>query len=118
MGHCGRAPPPVTGQQPRLEQAAEMTGDKHRHDALATPRRPARMKRVLKWIGWVAALVVALALFAVGAAYVAFRNTVPSATGALAVAGLSSPVEIVRDKEGVPHIFAPTTDDLFMALGF
>ena len=76
------------------------------------------MKRVLKWIGWATALVVALALLAVGAAYVAFRNGVPPASGALAVAGLSGPVEIVRDNEAVPHIFAPTTDDLFLALGF
>ena len=28
------------------------------------------------------------------------------------------PVEVVRDHEGVPHIFAKTTDDLYMALGF
>jgi penicillin amidase len=27
-------------------------------------------------------------------------------------------VEVVRDREGVPHIFAKTTDDLYMALGF
>jgi penicillin amidase len=25
---------------------------------------------------------------------------------------------VVRDKEGVPHIFAKTTDDLYLALGF
>jgi penicillin amidase len=49
---------------------------------------------------------------------VGLKNTVPAASGALAIAGLSGPVEIVRDHEGVPHIFAPTTDDLFSALGF
>jgi penicillin amidase len=76
------------------------------------------MKRVLKWIGCAAALCAALALLTAGAAYVALRNTVPAASGALAIAGLSGPVEIVRDGEGVPHVFAATTDDLFTALGF
>src|SRR5262249_34613524 len=76
------------------------------------------MKRILKWIGGAAALLVALAIVAAGAAYVALRNTVPSFSGALAIAGLSGPVEIVRDNEGVPHIFAQSTDDLFTALGF
>ena len=76
------------------------------------------MKRVLKWIGGVAAVLVALAVIAAGAAYVALRNTVPSPSGALAIAGLSGPVEVVRDREGVPHVTAKTTDDLFCALGF
>jgi penicillin amidase len=34
------------------------------------------------------------------------------------MAGLSAPVEIVRDREGVPHIFGRSMDDLFTALGF
>ena len=32
----------------------------------------------------------------------------PSPSGSLAIAGLSAPVEVVRDREGVPHIFAKT----------
>src|SRR5215475_12246661 len=76
------------------------------------------MERVLKWIGWAAALAVALALLAAGVAYVVFRNTLPSSSGALAIAGLSGEVEIVRDKEGVPHVSAPSLDDLCTALGF
>src|SRR5262249_12344865 len=76
------------------------------------------MKRVLQWVAGAAALLVALATLAVGVAYVGLKNTVPATSGALAIAGLSGPVEIVRDHEGVPHVFAPTTDDLFSALGF
>jgi penicillin amidase len=76
------------------------------------------MKRILKWFGIGVAGLVALALLAAGAGYALLRNTVPAASGGLAVAGLSAPVEVVRDREGVPHIFAKTTDDLYMALGF
>src|SRR2546425_6645619 len=76
------------------------------------------MKRALKWTGVLAAFVVALAILAAGGGYVLFRNTVASPSGSLAIAGLSGPVEIVRDREGVPHIFARSMEDLFCALGF
>ena len=76
------------------------------------------MKRALKWAGFIAGGLVFAALLTVGALYGLLRNTVPSPSGSLAIAGLSAPVEVVRDNEGVPHIFAKTTDDLYMALGF
>ena len=46
------------------------------------------------------------AVIAADVAYAVLRNTVPSPSGTLAIAGLSAPVEVVRDREGVPHIFA------------
>jgi penicillin amidase len=76
------------------------------------------MKRIAQWVGGLAALLVALAAIAAGIAYALLRNTVPSPSGALSIAGLSAPVEVVRDREGVPHVSARTTDDLFCALGF
>ncbi|MBO0765006.1 MAG: penicillin acylase family protein, partial [Hyphomicrobiaceae bacterium] len=76
------------------------------------------MKRILKWLGIGVAGLIGLAAIAAGVAYSALRHTVPAASGALAMSGLSAPVEIVRDREGVPHIFAKSMDDLYMALGF
>lgn len=38
--------------------------------------------------------------------------------GELKLAGLNGAVEIVRDKEGVPHIFATVPQDAYFALGF
>jgi penicillin G amidase len=76
------------------------------------------MKRILKWLGIGLAGLAALALVAAGIAFAMLRNTVPAPSGTLAIPGLSAPVEVVRDREGVPHIFAKTTDDLYMALGF
>jgi acyl-homoserine lactone acylase PvdQ len=43
---------------------------------------------------------------------------VPQLSGTIAVAGLSTPVRIVRDRWGVPHIYARSEDDLFFAQGF
>ena len=57
-------------------------------------------------------------LLIAGGSYVALRNTVASPSGTLVIAGLSAPVEVVRDKEGVPHIFAKSEEDLYSALGF
>src|SRR5438309_7724057 len=34
------------------------------------------------------------------------------------VGGLHKPVEILRDRWGVPHIYAQTVDDLFFAQGY
>jgi penicillin amidase len=38
--------------------------------------------------------------------------------GEIRVPGLKEPVEIVRDRWGVPHIYAKSADDLFFAQGF
>ena len=76
------------------------------------------MKRVLKWGGAAVGVIVLLLLVAAGTVYGLLRNTVPAASGSLVVAALSDTVEVVRDREAVPHIFAKTTDDLYVALGF
>ncbi len=36
----------------------------------------------------------------------------------VSIAGLEKPVEVLRDKWGVPHIYAQTANDLFFAQGF
>ena len=43
---------------------------------------------------------------------------VPLVEGEFAINGLSAPVRIVRDRWGVPHIYAQSQDDLFVAQGF
>jgi penicillin amidase len=76
------------------------------------------MKRILKWLGVGLLAAVLLVAAAAGLGYLFMRNSAPYASGRLAIAGLSAPVEVVRDTEGVPHIFAKTADDLYLALGF
>ena len=46
------------------------------------------------------------------------KQSLAQVEGALAVPGLREPVEIVRDRWGVPHIYARNTDDLFFAQGY
>ena len=46
------------------------------------------------------------------------RRSFPQVDGEIAVAGLTGDVEIVRDDDGVPHIYAGTAHDLFFAQGY
>ena len=42
----------------------------------------------------------------------------PAQDTAYVLEGLRQPAEILRDKWGVPHIYADTQDDMFFAQGF
>jgi penicillin amidase len=46
------------------------------------------------------------------------RESLSPIVGELRVSGLSAPVEVIRDRWGVPHIYAQSVDDLFMAQGY
>ena len=62
---------------------------------------------------WFAACLCCLCLAAVG---LSTQTAVPS--NQLSVAGLRAPVEVIRDRWGVPHIYAENSDDLFFAQGY
>ncbi len=46
------------------------------------------------------------------------RSALPQLDGRVAAAGISSPVRVVRDEQGVPTIEAATLEDLFFAQGY
>src|SRR5687767_12095309 len=46
------------------------------------------------------------------------RRSVSQIAGSIALSGLEQEVEVLRDTWGVPHIYARTVHDLFMAQGF
>ena len=46
------------------------------------------------------------------------QSRLPRIDGTISVPGLESAVEVVRDRWGVPHIYAANLDDLFLAQGF
>ncbi|HXF82181.1 MAG TPA: penicillin acylase family protein [bacterium] len=73
------------------------------------------MRRI---VGLLAALILLAAVVTgAGAAYLV-RRAFPVERGTLVVAGLREPVEVVRDRWGVPHITARNDHDLFFAQGF
>ncbi len=76
---------------------------------------PRRALRVAMWLA-ASLTVVAVLLFATGA-WMIWRSW-PQVSGTIAAQPLRSPVEVIRDKWGVPHIYAQNSQDLFFAQGF
>jgi penicillin G amidase len=66
----------------------------------------------------VAIAVVIVVVAALAAAFWYRDASQPRIDGRVALAGLSAPVDIVRDAEGIPHIFAKSAGDAYFALGF
>src|SRR4051812_27311451 len=46
------------------------------------------------------------------------RQSLATIDGSVKAPGLKQPVEIIRDQEGIPHIYASNDDDLFFAQGY
>jgi penicillin G amidase len=63
--------------------------------------------------------VIAIALVLLAAAgWLHLRRSLPQLDGEVFARGLGAPVEIVRDVEGVPHIFAKHESDAWFAIGY
>jgi penicillin amidase len=73
------------------------------------------LRRILAGLAGLLALVLVTGAVA-GA--VAVRRSHPTVTGTLTLPGLTAPVLVERDAEGVPTIVASDADDLFRAQGF
>jgi penicillin amidase len=73
------------------------------------------MTRILKKI----ALVLLILTLALVAAALWYRSaSQPQIDGSLRAAGLQAPVDVVRDAEGIPHLYAKSEHDVYFALGF
>ena len=75
----------------------------------------------IKSIRFVKRLLFAfLCLIFVLAAFVVFsiRRSFPKTDGEIRLSGLKASVEVIRDKYGVPHIYAQNRDDLYRAQGY
>ncbi|MBX7214606.1 MAG: penicillin acylase family protein [Thermoflexales bacterium] len=64
------------------------------------------------------AVVLLLGAVSGGAFLITSRASHPQTSGSAKVAGLTGKVEVIRDKFGVPHIYADTPEDLFRAQGY
>jgi penicillin amidase len=60
------------------------------------------------------AIVAALCL----GAYAYLRRSLPDVAGTTSVAGISAPVDIIRDADDIPHIFGATRLDALYGLGY
>lgn len=63
------------------------------------------------------AFIALVAIFILGG-FLALRLSLPEYGGTLQVRGLSTPVEIIRDENAIPHIFAGSRADGYFGLGY
>ncbi len=66
---------------------------------------------------FLAGTALAILVFLTGA-YFQVRGALPSYSGHIEAAGLKAPVEILRDKNAVPHIIAGSIEDAAFGLGY
>jgi len=72
----------------------------------------------MKSIARIAALGLVALLLLIAAGFFWYRSaSLPKTSGELSMNGLQNPVDIVRDKEGIPHIYAKSAHDAYFALG-
>lgn len=77
------------------------------------------MRRRLKRLVQTVIVILVLVLLAgIGIAWWWVRQPWPRTAGTLHVAGLQAPVEVIRDEDGIPHIYAENLHDLFFAQGY
>ncbi len=79
------------------------------------------MRALLRVAGFLGKLLVgtalAVAVFLLGT-YFQVRGALPAYSGQLEAKGLRAPVEVLRDKNAVPHIIAGSLEDAAFALGY
>lgn len=76
------------------------------------------MGKLWRIMGVTLALLLALSGLFAGGGYLYLSRSYPTDDGIVAVPDLSAPVQVYRDRWGVPHIYAQDTDDLFFAQGY
>jgi penicillin amidase len=81
-------------------------------------KKEAVMKKKFRVLVFIGAVVAGLVVVVVGVRSFVLRRPFPKTEGRVEVQGLRAPVEIYRDTDGVPHIYAENMEDLFFAQGY
>ncbi len=76
------------------------------------------MLTLFRWLIRIVTGVIGLVLIAGLLAYYVLTRSLIDYDEDFTVAGITAPVEVVRNNDSVPHIFGKTDEDVFFALGF
>ncbi|MEP6815137.1 MAG: penicillin acylase family protein [Marmoricola sp.] len=71
-----------------------------------------------RFVVYAVVILLVLGVIAAFAGTLVVRRPLPQTTGTLALDGLSAKVRVLRDRHGVPQIYADNPGDLFMAQGY
>ncbi len=73
---------------------------------------------LLKWVWIGVAVLVFLLLLTPAAGLLMLRSSLPDFRSSVRLEGITSPVQIMRDAQAVPHVFAASDSDAYFALGY
>lgn len=76
------------------------------------------MATIFRWLLRIASVLVLVVVAVAVLAWWFAARSLPDYDGTRQVAGITAPVEIVRDTADVPHIFGATDQDVVFALGY
>ncbi|RYH03297.1 penicillin acylase family protein [Salipiger sp. IMCC34102] len=76
------------------------------------------MARLFRWLLRLATVLFVVVLGGLVLVWYFASRSLPDIDGTHTVAGITAPVEIVRDNAAVPHIFGQTDEDTYFALGY
>ena len=76
------------------------------------------MLTAFRWLIRIATGLIGLGVIVGLLAYYILSRSLVDYAEDFTVAGISAPVEIVRNNDNIPHIFGATDEDVFFALGF
>src|SRR5689334_19352135 len=76
------------------------------------------MRRIWRFLGVLGLVAAAGVIVLAIGGYVYLRQSLPKIEGEVRVAGAAAPVEVIRDRYGIPHIFAASPEDASFALGY
>jgi penicillin G amidase len=76
------------------------------------------LPRAARWTTYAVVLLVLLLVAVLVAGLTVVRRPFPTTSGDIEVPGLSAEVEVIRDQNGIPQVYADTAEDLFYAQGF
>jgi penicillin amidase len=76
------------------------------------------MRRFLRFAVRLTAIAAALMAVLLAGGYLYLRQSLPQTEGEIRLPGLGAPAEVMRDRYGIPHIFAASLEDASFALGY
>ncbi|MFI1585271.1 penicillin acylase family protein [Embleya sp. NPDC020630] len=84
-----------------------------------TPKGPSKAWRRFRLTAIVFVVVLAIAAGGLGWwGWQLSRDSFPQTSGTVRIAGLTGKVDVVRDAQGIPQVYADTSEDLFRGQGY
>jgi penicillin amidase len=76
------------------------------------------MRRIGRIFSIVLVVLLVLILITPLAGWLYLRRSLPQTSGGVRLTGLAGSVEVIRDRAGIPYIYAPSDHDAIFALGY